>query len=203
MIEFSVSGLHEIKRHLKEMPKKLIAEVLNHASRAAAVVFARRARELCISDAVRKTIRVLRMSGRLEVEQFTYVVTAGGKGKGRVAHLLEFGVKPHPIVPDLKWRKKKNAYAVWAAKRDEKNRIVGMVRTERAVLKLPKGYVSGSRKKGPLEHPGIAARAFMRPAFDLAHHEAIATYVKTCRRLMHRLARKGILTGSYWEVVNA
>jgi HK97 gp10 family phage protein len=185
-----VTGLEEIKRHLKEVPKKLAEDVLNAAARAAAAQFAKKARELCTSADVRKTIRVIRMAGRIATEQFTYIVSAGGKGKGRVAHLIEFGTEPHVIRPDLKWRKRRAA----GGKRIQ----VG----ERSVLKLPKGFVSWKRKKGPLQHPGTDPRAFMRPAFDREQQRAIDAYVRTARRLMHKLAKKGVLTGSYWEVVN-
>ena len=185
MLELQVKGLDRLKRDLREMAAELGRKVIDQATRAAARRFANEAKARCSSASVLKSIKVIRLPGEDDPKQYTYIVAAGYRTPA--AHLIEFGTKPHRIVPNAKRRKAVNYIAGKTQKR------AGVQEGKRAVLRIIDQYAAAANHPGSKQHP------FMRPSFDLSQNAAIADFVKTAERNMASMARKGILTGQYWE----
>lgn len=90
-----IEGLDEVKRALRELPKKLERNVVRGGLRAAAKIVADEAKRRV---PVRRGFlqKSIRISSRVKNGLVTVSVKAGGKG-ARHAHLVELGTKPHLI----------------------------------------------------------------------------------------------------------
>ncbi len=97
----------------------------------------------------RKSIRKIKGKDGL-----TWYVRAGGTSKVRTAHLLEFGAGRHPITPESKGKKLR----FWAS--------VGRSGGQTVIF---------ARR---VDHPGVAANPYLRPAFDEVMSQAGSTVKK-------------------------
>lgn len=185
MLEFKVSGLEQLRRDLREVTNEIATKVIDKAARAAALHFAREARMRCRSSDVARSIKVFRLPGENGAKQFTYIVSAG-KG-ARVAHLLEFGTKQHPIVPNAKNRKAKNIV------RHATGKGATIAQSGHMALRIGSEFMPRIKM-----HPGAKSKPFMRPTFDEQYNDAIDAFVKAAEAALASLARRGALPGQYW-----
>ena len=155
-LTFEIRGGAELQARLRELPVKIERNVLRAAIRAGAKVF---------QDEARRRVPVrtgrlrdnIRVSVRLVRGRVLGTVKAGG-GKNAVwyAHLVERGTSPHVILP------------------------AGGTLAGQALAVA--GRILGAR----VDHPGAAAKPFMRPAFD---SRAAAALAAVAERIRVRLAR--------------
>jgi HK97 gp10 family phage protein len=148
---FTIRGGAELEKALRELPVKLERNILRGALRAGAKVFEQEAKRR-VPTRTGKLRDSIRVSVRARRGAIVAMVKAGG-GKERVfyAHLVERGTAPHVI-------------------------LAGGGTAGGKLL------AAGARLFGAkVDHPGAAARPFMRPAFDTqaaAALEAVRAYIE-------------------------
>lgn len=165
MADLGVKGGEELARALLEFTPNLEKNMMRGAMRAGAKVIADEAKNRVPVDSgeLKDSIRV--RAGRIRAGKVLFYVQAGSskpiKKKGAdgkteyknpwYAHLVEFGVKSHPIIAG-------------------------------GGTKAGKVLAAGARILGEkVDHPGTAAKPFMRPALDSKASsaiEAIADYLR-------------------------
>lgn len=175
-----LKGGPELMQFLDQLPPKLEKNVLRGALRAGANV---------IRDEARANVPV--KSGKLRRAIKTDTVTDGGLIKARVklrgqhsfiGVFLEYGVAPHLITAGdspytartLNSRIKKGGFErrengllkIFGYEYDRRVRTKNG--TEVRSMTINKHFV-----RGAVEHPGVAARPFLRPALDTRANEAL------------------------------
>lgn len=210
MLEFKVTGLERVKQRLKDISEEIGRKVIDKACRAAALYFAREAKARCNNGDVIRSIKVIRLPGENTPKQFTYLVSAGKYA--RVAHLLEFGTKPHEIKPNLKNRAAKNYVSHHMNAAGETVVLEGpqapgatgalvkvihrggatISERGRMALRIDSEFVAGV-----IKHPGAKKKPFMRPAFDEASNAALDAYVRSAEENFRRLERAGDLSPNW------
>lgn len=199
MLEFKVSGLDDVKRRLRDLTEDIKTKVLERACRSAALFFAKECKARCRSDVVRSSIKLIRLPDSDTPGQFTYLVSAGHNV--RVAHLLEFGTKPHRIVPNTDSRKWKNmSRNAWVEtiKNDQGGELRVSHRAGASLSVVGRLALNiGGNIRPSAKHPGSKAKPFMRPAFDEASDRAIDAFLKSAEREFKKLERAGDIAPDY------
>ncbi|QNE04687.1 HK97 gp10 family phage protein [Croceicoccus marinus] len=172
----TVKGKQEMSAFFANLPSKLQENVLRGAMRAAAKVVADEAKENCISEDVRKSIKISSRAhddGRVVAK-----VKTAGKG-AFMAPWLEYGTDPHFIsAGDSGFSPRKLT--------QKANREGAYSETATRSLKIGNTYVSGT-----VTHPGARPHPFLRPALDLKGDEAIRA---AQAHIDKRLAKEGYNT---------
>jgi HK97 gp10 family phage protein len=166
----SVKGKQEMNAFFANLPGKLQENVLRGAMRAAAKVVADEAKENCISEDVRKSIKISSRAhddGRVVAK-----VKTAGKG-AFMAPWLEFGTSEHYISVDDSQRQ---GMSIGRINRKAKEGVL---------------VINGEPVGKTVLHPGARPHPFLRPALDLKGDEAIRA---AQAHIDKRLAKEGYNT---------
>ncbi len=151
----TIEGREALRRKLLDQLPRQIAKVLEGAARAGGKVIADEARQRCINDTVRGTIKVKVVASADSPKVAAKIHTAGPGAY--LAPWVEYGTKPHIIA--VRDDSDRNGLSVNAINRGVKQGTL----------------VIGGEAVGPIvHHPGVAPHPFLRPAVDTAEGEAMA-----------------------------
>ena len=166
----TVKGKQEMSAFFSNLPSKLQENVLRGAARAAAKVVADEAKDNCISEDVRKSIKISSQAhddGRVVAK-----VKTAGKG-AFMAPWLEYGTSEHYISVDDSQRQ---GMSVGRINRNAKEGTL---------------VINGEPVGKTVLHLGARPHPFLRPALDLKGDEAIRAAQAHIDR---RLAKAGYNT---------
>lgn len=170
-----VGGLSEVHSRLRGLPGELAQKVIEGATRACAAAFAREARSRC-APSIAKSIKVIRLRAAETRGNCVYLVSAG-QGS-RVAHLIEWGTKRHPIAPNSANRRARSL--VQQAQGGASVRSTG-----RMALRI------GDMFAAHVVHRGSKAKPFMTPALESAWEQALSDFVASARASIEALPGGG------------
>lgn len=154
MADLGVTGGEDIAKALEAMKVEIERNMMRGAMRAGAQVILEEAKSRVPQDtgALRDSLRI--RTGAKGGKVFAYVQAGRSKKKGDpfYAHLVEYGVKRHVIIAG-------------------------------GGTKAGKALAAGARILGEkVDHPGFAAKPFMRPALDAKAQSAIDSIAAYLRK---------------------
>lgn len=150
MIEFKLTGGKEVSALLQQLPVQMEKKIMRNALAAGARIIRdeARARAPGKSGKMRRAINV-----QTNVINGTVIAKIRMKGKHTyIGIFMEYGVKPHMISVGKVKRRKGEATA-----------------SARLAMKIGDDFVGRS-----VLHPGVTAKAFLRPAMDARANDAVA-----------------------------
>jgi len=167
-VNLTFRGGREFSKFLQELPKAMSAEILEMSLTAGAQIVADRAREKCPKPGARRRPGTVRLADSIRVSTVEKDAAHAVVNVGTnipYAHLVEFG---HQIVPRGKTRTRVSITTVRISKRTGKQVVstrYGLDPSQQLALHSRRAESSGGF---------VAARPFLRPAFDESREEMIA-----------------------------
>jgi HK97 gp10 family phage protein len=133
----------------KKLSGQVVRKILNKGAKP---IIAEAQRLVPVGEGdLKKSIGAIAGRGQGKGEQVYVGPRRGGRFKGFVGHLIEYGTAPHLI----------------------------KAKAEGGLL-----HLLGNRFATEVQHPGTAARPFMRPAFDTKKDEAIDIIKAECKTII-------------------
>lgn len=171
--EIGLKGGKELMEFLEAFPTKLQKGALRAGATAAAKPIRDQARANA-KGRIKKTIKT--SSPRID-QNGTLSVKVQLRGPNAfIGTFLEYGVAPHIIAP-------RDARPMGANNKPMSNRLLtkagkrgGITDAGGGVLKIGEHFVAGA-----VQHPGFAAKPFLRPALDTKADEAIKAFGERLR----------------------
>lgn len=176
-----IKGLSALQKFLDQLPAKMERNVMRGALRAAANVTRDQARSNIASKSGQLAAGI-KVSTSAKGGTITASVRARGP-HGYIAHMVEFGTKPHfiSVAPEERGRNRRTG------------RALSMRTVNRRVLAIGATFI------GPtVHHPGSSPHPFMRPAADqtaTTGARAAAEYTKRRLATKHGLDTSGVDLG--------
>lgn len=173
------SGLwRDILRVLKQLPQKVADQVVRPAAKKALQPILSTARSILktrsTTGLLASSLGVVQRANRRRGTVYSIVGPmtgfkdpATGENPANIAHLVEFGTKPHLIAP----------------------------KGQSGALKIKRGVGPAVYVEGAVRHPGARAKPFMRPAYDTKGREVVKIVEqeigKSIMRRVKRFEKKG------------